>query len=451
MANLLSRRKWILTNHLRKLSEILVNLSAGRITRLIVEMPPRHGKSEMISHYFPVWYLNRWPDRRIILTSYEADFAESWGRKVRNTIAENEDDLKVRLGTDSLAARRWDTSEGGGMITAGVGGPVTGRGADLLIMDDPVKNAEEAYSPTYRAKIWDWWRSTAYTRLEPGGVAVIVMTRWHKDDLVGRLMAEQETQKVTPMFDRWTLLKLPALAEAGDPLGRIPGQPLWPSRYGVDALATIRRAIGSVYWSALYQQNPTDREGAMFRREWFKIVAEAPSNGHRVRRWDLAASDPKSKTDDSPDWTAGGLVSSQDGQYWIHRVDRMRGRPKPVEDFIRQCAEIDGKNVPIVIEQEPGSSGVNTIDHYQREVLKGFEVRPKKTTGSKVLNAGPFSAAAEAGNVMLVKGPWITDFLDEVCDFPLGKHDDQVDCVAGAIEHLSSEGTPGIFFVGGRG
>jgi predicted phage terminase large subunit-like protein len=445
MANLLSKRRWTLTRHLIKLSESLVELAARRITRLIVEMPPRHGKSELISHYFPVWYLNQWPDQRIILASYEADFAESWGRKVRNTIEEGKGDLEVKLGTDSLAARRWDTKDGGGMITAGVGGPITGKGANLLIMDDPVKNAEEAYSSIYREKIWDWWRSTAYTRLEPGGVAIIVMTRWHKDDLVGRLIAEMDGEG-----ERWDVLRLPALAEAKDPLQRMIGQPLWPMRFDKPALAKIRKAIGSQFWSSLYQQNPTDKEGSMFKREWFKIVDEAPADARPVRFWDLAASDPKTRKDD-PDWTSGGSISMKEGQYWIHRIDRMRGRPKAVEDFIRQCAVLDGRGASITIEQEPGSSGVNTIDHYQRIVLPGYTVRGERSTGSKSERAEPVSSAAEAGNVFLVKGPWVRDFLDEIANFPVGAHDDQVDCVSGAFKVLSTKAMPGFFVIGGKG
>jgi hypothetical protein len=350
MANNLSRGRWILTRHLIKLSELLVDLAARRIYRLIIEMPPRHGKSEMVSHWFPVWYLNKFNQHKIILASYEADFAESWGRKVRDSIQENRSSLDVKLGSAVLAARHWETTQEGGMVTAGVGGPITGKGADLLVMDDPVKNAEEAYSPTYQEKIWDWWRSTAYTRLEPGGVAAIMMTRWHKKDLVGRIIEEMEGGG-----ERWTILRLPALAELGDPLGRSPGRALWPGRFDREALINIKDTIGSTFWSALYQQSPTDKEGAMFRREWFKVVDEAPADVIPARFWDLASTDPtqikRKRTSDDPDWTAGGLVSRKNGQWYIHRVDRMRGRPKAVEDHIKQCAELDGRQVSVTIEQ----------------------------------------------------------------------------------------------------
>lgn len=434
----MSQGKWILAKHLIKLSQRLVDLAARRVTRLIVEMPPRHGKSELISHWFPVWYLNQWPHHRVILTSYESDFAESWGRKVRNTIIEHQAELNVKIVADSMSARRWDTTVGGGMVTAGVGGPIVGRGANLLIMDDPIKNAEEAYSKTYRDKLWDWWRSTAFTRLEPNGVVVVIMTRWHKDDLVGRILTEESY--------KWDLLKFTALAEDNDELGRPFDEPLWPERFDKNSLLSIKKTVGSVYWSALYQQDPIDRLGSIFNREWFKIVDDVPSDVLPVRFWDLAATE--FKMTNNPDWTAGALVSRKNGCWYIHRIDRLRGRPKLVEDFIKQCAMLDGRHVSIFIEQEPGSSGVNTIDHYQRNVLPGYIVKGVRSTGTKVLRAYPVSAAAEAGNVFLLRGPWINDFLDEISVFPLGEHDDQVDAVSGAFEAFSTKVLPGFFVIG---
>ncbi len=420
------------------LSEALVEAVAGRSPRLLVTMPPRHGKSELISHYAPIWYLNKYPERRVMLASYEADFAASWGRKVRNTIVQNEAILQVRIAGDSAAANRWDTTAGGGMVTAGVGGPLTGRGANLLIVDDPVKNAEEAASQVYREKTWDWWASTAYTRLEPGGAAVVVMTRWHEDDLAGRLLRESEQGG-----ERWTSLRLPALAEAGDPLGREPGEALWPYRYDEAALERIQQAVGSRVWSALYQQSPHPTEGAMFQRAWFPIVDAAPADCRRVRYWDLAATEARAGSD--PDWTAGCLLAKKDGIYYVQDMRRIRGTPLQVEALIRQTAELDGRATHIWMEQEPGSSGVNTIDHYTRRVLAGYVFRGNRTTGSKTERAAPLASQAEAGNVRLVRGPWVGAFLDELESFPLGAHDDQVDACSGAFERLLGGG--GVLFV----
>lgn len=188
-----------------------------------------------------------------------------------------------------------------------------------------------------------------------------------------------------------------------------------------------RRQLLDGDWSAR-------QAGNKFRREWFEVVDEAPANASRVRYWDLAATEPKPGKD--PDWTAGVRMSEKDGIFYVEDIKRLRQTPRHVESLIRQTAELDGRAVDVYMEQEPGSSGVNTIDHYRRRILLGFAFRGNKTTGSKEVRANPLSAAAEAGNVKLVRGPWINAFLDEIESFPLGSHDDQVDSTSGAFEML---------------
>ncbi len=434
MAARISLGKWKRATHLDLLCErVLATVEGTAPPRLIVSMPPRHGKSEFISHYFPVWYLNQFPERRIILASYEADFASSWGRKVRNTIADNFHQLDVVVSKDSSAANRWDTTEGGGMVTAGVGGPITGRGADLLIIDDPVKNSEEANSPTIRQKVWEWWTSTAYTRLEPGGVVIIVMTRWHPEDLAGKLLLEEQQGG-----EHWEELKLPALAEIGDPLGRPLGTSLWSDRYDVGALEKIKKAVGTYVWDALYQQNPKSPSGRFFRRSWFEVVEAVPADCQKVRFWDLAATEARVGAD--PDWTSGGLLGLKDGIVYIIDMAHTRSSPRGVEALIKQTATLDGKSVRIWMEQEPGASGVNTIDYYTRKVLMGYTFKGNRATGGKSDRAAPLASYAEAGNVKLLKGPWNKAFLDEVETFPEGDHDDQVDAASGAFEKLIQGG-----------
>ena len=248
---------------------------AGKIPRLIINMAPRHGKSELVSHWFPVWFLDTFPQFRVILTSYEADYAASWGRKVRNTIQAHQEELRVRISSDSSAANRWDTTDGGGMNTAGAAGPITGKGANVLIIDDPHKDREQAESEVYREKIWDWWTGTARERLEPmpwapHGVAILMMTRWHTDDLASRLIARkvdlvEEAQYALP----WYVYKLPALALDNDPLGRAPGEALWPEKYSREALLTTKAEISPYDWEAEYQQSPIMKAGSLFRREYF--------------------------------------------------------------------------------------------------------------------------------------------------------------------------------------
>jgi len=195
-AKTVSRGGWQAADHLmevnRQIMAMLHSRTGARV--LLIEAPPRHGKSEFISKYFPAWYLGMYPENRVMLTSYEANFARSWGRKARNVLDEfGKDWFNVTVSTEQKSAVDWETNHGGGMVTAGVGGALTGRGANLLIIDDPIKNAEEAISETIRDKQWDWWQSTASTRLEPGGIVVVMATRWHKDDLIGKLLPAAES------------------------------------------------------------------------------------------------------------------------------------------------------------------------------------------------------------------------------------------------------------------
>ncbi|MDB5295094.1 MAG: sle1 [Phycisphaerales bacterium] len=258
LAHRLTDGRFTLPPHIRHLGRKLVDVALGRCPRLVISEPPRHAKSTLASHWFPAWYLSLFPANRVMLAGYEATFAAAWGRRVRNTIEAHGRTLGVGLSADSAAADAWETTAGGGMRTAGVGGPFTGHGGNVLIVDDPIKNSEEANSQTIRDKVWDWWLSTARTRLEPGGSILIVMTRWHEDDLVGRVLGQADDH---PDGVPWEVLRLPALAEANDPIGRAPGEALWPDRYDAAALAAIRRDVGDYVWDALYQQAPPSLAG----------------------------------------------------------------------------------------------------------------------------------------------------------------------------------------------
>jgi hypothetical protein len=231
-----------------------VEVALGRIPRLLVHAPPRHGKSDLLSKWLPTWFLEWQQHQRVILCSYEANIAMRWGRRVRNNIVDFEDDLSVRVAQDSAAANDWSTTEGGGMKTAGVGGAITGEGANLLLLDDPIKNWEQAASSTFRDMLWDWWVTTAMTRLEPKAGVIVDMTRWHVDDLAGRIYENEEDE------EDWVVLTLPALAEEGDVLGRAVGEPLWKERYDADALRKIQ-SRSHYTWHSLYQQRPPDLTG----------------------------------------------------------------------------------------------------------------------------------------------------------------------------------------------
>jgi predicted phage terminase large subunit-like protein len=282
------------------IAESIDEAARGELEGLVVSMPPQHGKSELCSKYLPAWYLGRYPDRRVILASYEADFASGWGRKARDLVDQWGHLFGVSVNRSSGAANRWDL-EGreGGMTAAGVGGPITGRGAHLLIVDDPIKNDEEARSATFREKLWDWWQSVATTRLRPGALIVVIQTRWHRDDLTGRIL-----EQARDTGHKWRVVKFPALAEDEDVLGRQPGEALWPEVFTKERLEKVRDDRTNYYWQAMYQQNPQAEGSAEWPDDFFlpdvwfdqwprdydcKVVALDPSKGVESKFGDYSA------------------------------------------------------------------------------------------------------------------------------------------------------------------
>lgn len=250
---------WQSGEHHKRICEALERVERGECKRLMIFAPPRHSKSELASKRFPAWYLGRNPSRQIIACSYNDELATDFGRSVRNLVAEDEyRDIfpGVTLATDSAAAGRWHTSAGGVYISAGVGSGITGRGASLLIIDDPIKNREEADSETVREKVWRWYTSTAFTRLMPDGVVTLMTTRWHEDDLAGRALQSES----------WEVVELQAVADEDTPQERA----LWPEWYPLERLKEIRSVVGHRDWTALYQQRPCAEQGTYMRREWFE-------------------------------------------------------------------------------------------------------------------------------------------------------------------------------------
>jgi len=250
-------------SHHVRIAEHLEAVERGDIDRLMIFMPPRHGKSELASRRFPAWCLGRDPTRQIIAASYNSDLASDFGRDVRNIVASEEFAQvfpSVGLRPDSKAANRMNTNHGGSYIAAGVGTAVTGRGAHIALIDDPLKDREEADSEVQRNKVWAWYQSTLFTRLMPKAAIILIQTRWHEDDLAGRLLEQNAGE--------WTILDLPAVDEQG--------KALWPEWYDIPALERIKATIGPREWSALYQQRPQPDEGTFFQREWLKEWTEKP-------------------------------------------------------------------------------------------------------------------------------------------------------------------------------
>lgn len=441
-------------------------ISGGRegIGRLMILMPPRHGKTELASRLFPAWLLGVRPDSRIILASYGADLAVKSSRAVREMVTgtrfqalfgvRSAVEEPVQMSSDSRNVQAWDLAQPhrGGLVAAGVGGGITGLGADLLVIDDPIKSREEAESESRRELVDDWYRASAYTRLSPHGAIVLFHTRWHPDDLAGRLLQRMTREAGA---DQWDVVCLPALAlgdiaegvqremmaegvflPLADPLGRAPGAALWPERFDAAWLEARRVNSGDYEFSALYQQSPYLREGGVFRREWFTVVEEGPGREAkaRVRYWDKAASS-------SGDYTAGVLMSvDAEGIYYIEHVARMRVAAGERDKRMAEIGKADYERYgpfPIWHQQDPGSAGVDSAMETSNILAEaGLRVHFEPISGDKVVRAGTLEGKAQAGRVRLVRGEWNADFLNELAAFPSGRHDDQVDAAASAFNKL---------------
>jgi predicted phage terminase large subunit-like protein len=438
LGHLAFRERFAYPPHIELIDEALQAVAWGQTKRLLVTMPPRHGKSYLISQIFPAWYVGRFPTRRLILASYEADFAASWGAKARALLDElGPPVFGVSVAPQSRAAKRWDTTAGGGMTTAGVGGPITGKGAHVLLIDDPVKNSEEAASATIREKTWQWYLSTAYTRLEsePEGAVIVVMTRWHEDDLAGRILAADATQQ-------WRVLRLPAVAEEDDGLGRAEGAALWPARFPRERLDEIRAQVGHYWFSALYQQRPAPLEGMRFQRSWFRYARSVNLSGidywemlqpdGTVRRveqracWRFQTVDPAATTGDSSDYFAAGTWDVTPAADVI-LVDMFRERAETTQHraIMRMLYDRFSPNFQAV---EKVSFGLNII---QECVTDGLPVQALSADRDKLSRSLTMQARYEQGAVYHRQdAPWLGDYEDELVSFPVGRHDDQVDCAS---------------------
>ncbi len=405
-------------------------LAAGRTDRLMLLLPPGSAKSTYASLVFPPWWLARFPQSSIIATSHTSSLARHFGRGVRALVEQHSTRLGYALDPASRAAHRFRTSGGAEYYATGVRGPITGRRADLVLIDDPVKSQAEADSPAARDQLWNWFRSDLATRLKPGGRIVLIMTRWHPDDLGGRLLEGPEP---------WRTLRLPALAEAGDPLGRELGAPLWPEWEDSAAIARKRTLLGERAFAALFQQDPRPRTGRLFLPARVPIVDD-PETTTAVRAWDLAATAESAGRD--PDYTVGvKLGRDERGGFVVLDVVRLRGGPHEVEEAIARTAAADGAGVTIGLPQDPGQAGRGQIKYLVKQ-FAGYRIMASPETGAKETRAMPVASQVNAGNLSIRRAPWNRALLEEMQDFPHGAKDDQVDALSRAFALLTEAGAP---------
>lgn len=410
------------------LLEHLQRLTRGDIDRLMVLMPPGSAKSTYTSVIFPPWWFIQHPNSSVIGASHTGSPALQFSKRVRDTIDQHSARLGYSVAASSRAASYWRTEAGGEYYAAGTRGTVVGRRADLVIIDDPLKSQAEADSPYLRDRIWNWYQSDLTTRLKPAARIILIMTRWHEDDLGGRLLARNGAE--------WNILRLPALAEDNDPLGRAIGGPLWPEWENAADLARKRQSVGERTWSALFQQSPVPPTGGLFDVSRIRAIdfhATQPDTV-TVRAWDLAATASTGSND--PDWSVS-LKLTRDGHgiFTILDVVRLRGTAREVEEAIVATASDDGRSVIIGLPEDPGQAGKSQIAYYVSR-LAGHTVVASREAGSKDSRATPVASQVNAGNFCIVRGRWNHALLDEFRLFPFGRKDDQVDAVSRAFDLL---------------
>lgn len=444
MATTLSGGRWIPTKHQMWMSAKVCAAIAKGGARICISAPPRHGKSELFTRWTPPWALDRNARARVMILSYGAELVSDFGSDIRGIILENEARLNVKLAKNARGREKFLTTSGGSVIAAGIGGTIVGRGGDLILVDDYLKNAMEAFSPTLRQSIYNWFISTVMTRVEPNGNVILVATRWHRDDLIGRLRKYHS--------DSWTFISLPAVIEneaqmAADPLGRKMGEPLWPERYSRESLAQTRLDLGEYFWKALFQQEPIPEQGASIKPEMFHIAdIIPPSHALRlIRYWDMAG------TSAGGDYTVGTLLGADDNgnQDFVADVIRKQVSQHSLEVLLLQTAQNDPEHTVIYFEQEPGAGGKNWANYLKNDLLRNYKVVLVPSSGSKFVRAQPWFARIQARKVILKRAHWNQAFIDELCEFPDGGYDDQVDSSGGAYSALHSGKLQGVIW--GRG
>lgn len=435
--------EYIVAPHLRLLGDNLEALERGDIDRLIVATPPRHGKSRTAVQLFVPWFLGRNPKAQVIIASAGAELAEQHSRTARAIIEGNDAyPFETTVDGQSRAADRWQTTQGGIVRSAGQGGLLTGFGAHLLVCDDLVRDAADAFSPAIRESTWNWYATVASTRLMPKGKQLLIGTRWHESDIIGRVLNSKGAE-------RWTQLILPAIAEDDDILGRAPGEALWPEWFPLESYPT---ELSSAQFQSLYQQRPVALEGNLFKREWFErrytsiperspVPVFVPDMVNGI--WNpppvvskptikIQAIDTASKTGVGNDWSVIATLASDHVDQYI--VDIRRERVE-FADLVRMILDEYWKHKPDAVYIEDASAGIAVIQELRRQTALPIIAVPARS--SKIARAEAVSATFEAKRVLLPeRASWITDFLDEMCSFPAAAHDDRVDAVVLGVTQL---------------
>lgn len=409
--------------HHRLLLSHLERVESGEITRLMVFMPPGSAKSSYASILFPPWYMGRNPQHSVIGASHAGELAERFGRRVRNLVgsAEYRRVFGFGLSGDSAAAGRWETERGGEYYAVGVDASVTGRRADLGIIDDPVKGRAEADSASIRQRTWDWYKSDFWPRLKPGGKIVVIQTRWHELDLAGQLLAEQEAGG-----ERWVVLSLPAIAEEGDALGRAVGEPLWPEWFTPQMFAEAQRDPRN--WSALYQQRPVPESGDYFRTEWIRWYDTAPA----LATMRVYGASDYAVTSSGGDYTVHGVVGLDPSDN-IYVLDWWRQQAAS-DVWVEAFCDLAERWKPLMWAEEQGQiiKGVGPFLEKRMRERRVYPYRRQYTSANdKQTRAQSIRGRMAMGKLYFPRREsWANDLVSEMLRFDAGRNDDQVDVLS---------------------
>ena len=425
----------------RQLAQFAADYKAGKRPKLVIQSPPQHGKSEQVVDFI-AWLVGQNPDLRVIYTS----FSERLGIRANLMMQRALDSEKYRkafpgtsINTQNVVTVSSQTlrnreilefvGKTGYFRNTTIGGAITGESLDIGVIDDPIKGREEANSETVRDKTFDWLMDDFFTRFSENAGMIAILTRWHIDDPIGRLLERMPNVKV---------LSYPAIAEK-DEEHRKKGEPLFPELKSLEFLLERKAAMFAPYWEALYQQNPTIQSGEMFKPDMIQTIDAVPAGVTKwVRGWDLA-----STTDG--DYTAGAKLGKlPDGRYIITDMVRLRCGPDERDAALKRTAEADGRNIHISIPQDPGQAGKTQVLYLTRQ-LSGYRVKSTPESGNKETRAEPFAAQVNAGNVIMLRATWNATLIEEMRQFPHGKHDDQVDALSRTFAELITKGRGFMF------
>lgn len=423
---------WVHKDIAQRLEKFSKDVADKKSPRLMLFMPPRHGKSLLTSKTFAAWHLGHYPDHEVIQCSYSGELSLTFGRNVRTLLRDPAYAPlfpNTQLDPESQSVSAWLTTAGGGLTSAGVGGAITGKGAHILFIDDPVKNREDADSSQKRDSVYDWYTSTAYTRLAPGAGVLVIQTRWHDEDLAGKLI-----EAAKHGGDQWEIVLYPAIATEDEPY-RKQGEALHPERYDIDALLRIKNVVGPRDWASLYQQSPVPDEGAYFTRDMFQFYRRQDlpeANELRdYQTWDLAVT-----TEAYSDWSVG-FSASMDQREKLYLRDRRRFKGDSLQ-IVNEICDFYEAWKPEIVGIERGQIELSLGPFLEKEIvrrrLNSMYIEPLKPgKRDKMLRARSIQGLMRQGRILFPhpdECPWINEVIDELLRFPNGRKDDQVDTLA---------------------